>query len=249
MKEINRHLPVALYYQLKTIIRDQVEKGMLKPGEMIPSENEFMKRYGVSRTTVRQAIGDLVAEGILERIQGKGTFVASQKLQQNLFALTSFSEDIRNLGRTPSSLEIEKGYVRPALPVADFFELASSESLVFFLSRVRLVDDEPVGMHTVYLPEDIAEQADLMERDFSTGLSLYHTLEESGVTFGEAEETLEAGSAPPEASARLNIAEGAPVLLLDRLSYTPSGRPLEYNHMVYRSDRYKYRIRLPRLRR
>ncbi len=248
MENIRRDRPVALYYQLKTIIREQIENGELQPGDMLPSENELMKRYGVSRTTVRQAVGDLVYEKVLERMQGKGTFVALQKLQQHLVALTSFSEDISALGLQPSSRQLQRGLSAAPIAVLAFFGLPEG-SQVFTLRRTRCVEGEPVGVHTVYLPEDIANHARLWDVDFSSGISLYQTLEAWGIVFGEAEETLEAAAASEDISRQLGIAQGSPVLWLDRLSYSPAGRPLEYNHMVYRSDRYKYKLRLPRLRR
>src|SRR5438270_13113239 len=103
MSAIYRNSPLPRYYQLKEIMRDRIRSGEWKPGDLIPSERELGEQYGISRMTARQAITDLVNEGLFYREQGKGTFVSQRKITQQLIHLTGFTEDIRARGQRPST--------------------------------------------------------------------------------------------------------------------------------------------------
>ena len=103
MPQLDRSGGVALYYQLETILRRRVESGDFAPGDQLPTEDELMEQFGVSRATVRRALADLSDQGLLVRRAGKGTFVIGPKLNQGLNVLVSFSEQIRAIGKTPSS--------------------------------------------------------------------------------------------------------------------------------------------------
>src|SRR5260370_30645371 len=102
MSAIYRNSPLPRYYQLKEIIRERIRSGEWKPGELIPSERELSEKYGISRMTARQAITELVNEGLFYREQGKGTFVSQRKITQQLIHLTRFTRDIRARGQRPS---------------------------------------------------------------------------------------------------------------------------------------------------
>ena len=104
---LNKNTPIPLYYQLKQWIIEQIERGDLKPGDVIPSERELSEEFEISRMTVRQALTELVNEGKLVRERGKGTFVAEPKISQDLFRLTSFSEDMKSCGMTPGASVID----------------------------------------------------------------------------------------------------------------------------------------------
>src|SRR6476659_66204 len=103
MVESLRGGPLPRYYQLKEIIRERIVTGEWEPGSLIPSERELCERYGISRMTARQAITELVNEGLFYREQGKGTFVSRHKITQQLINLTSFSEDMKARGQRPGS--------------------------------------------------------------------------------------------------------------------------------------------------
>src|SRR3569833_738583 len=100
---LNKNIPIPLYYQLKERLTQQIMGGDFQPGTLMPSERELSDRYGISRMTVRQALGEMVKEGLLLREQGKGTFVAEPKITQGLLRLTSFSEDMQSRGLKPDS--------------------------------------------------------------------------------------------------------------------------------------------------
>src|SRR5919107_2932451 len=107
MDTLDAQSPIPKYYQLKEIIRGRIESGELEKGELIPPERELCEMYGISRMTARQAVMELVNEGLLYREQGKGTFVAGKKIQQETARLTSFTQDMRERGMEASSVVLE----------------------------------------------------------------------------------------------------------------------------------------------
>src|SRR2546426_12519287 len=143
MNAIYRNSPLPRYYQLKEIMRERVRAGEWQPGDLIPSERELGETYGISRMTARQAITDLVNEGLFYREQGKGTFVSQNKITQQLIRLTGFTEDIRARGQRPGT-KVISAEMHPA-------DEATAEKLridhgtpIFRLQRLRLVDEESV---------------------------------------------------------------------------------------------------------
>jgi GntR family transcriptional regulator len=236
---IDRRSPVPLHDQCKQLIMHQIRLGKLRPGESIPPERELEQRYGLSRTTIRQAILELVQQGVLQRVQGRGTFVAKTAIPLNLHHLTSFTEDMHARGKRPSARLLDLSIV-PAEPA---IRKALSSERVIRIERLRLADDKPMGIHTSFLPEafQIEEDALLREGSLYAILRRQHHLE-----FLTADETLEATTATEEESHLLEIAIGAPVLRIERLSYDARGEPREFVIMRYRADEYKYYVRLNR---
>lgn len=240
---INREASVPLYRQLKRGLLDCIESGSWGPGHLVPSEAELIRQYGVSRTTVRQALGELVSEGVLRREQGRGTFVADPKLEQPLSELTSFTDDIRAKGHHPGSITLHVEEVIPPDRIAAQLQMRP-QAIAVRLERLRTVDGEAVGLHTAYLPRTLLGDITLEElrgEDFSLYALLQRRL---NVRFGEAIETLEAAAADAYQSRLLEVGKGSPVLQLERLTLTAEGAPLEYVDIVYRADRYKYVTRL-----
>src|SRR5215467_13995952 len=135
MSAIYRNSPLPRYYQLKEIMRERVQSNEWKPGEHIPSERELSETYGISRMTTRQAITDLVNEGVFYREQGKGTFVTKHKITQQLLRLTGFTEDIRARGQQPST-KVLAAEMRPASEVIAEKLRVNSGQLVFCIQRL-----------------------------------------------------------------------------------------------------------------
>src|SRR5215471_6136578 len=145
MNTIYRNSPVPRYHQLKEILREKIRAGELKPGDLIPSERELSETYGISRMTARQAITELVNEGVFYREQGKGTFVTRNKITQQLMRLTGFTEDIRSRGQLPST-KVLVAEMRPASEVVAEKLRISMGQLVFCIQRLRLADGEPLAI-------------------------------------------------------------------------------------------------------
>ncbi len=237
---INKTSVVPIYYQLKTMIQECISSGEYPVGMCLPSEREFCEQYGISRMTVRQAISELVNEGLLRRERGKGTYVARPKIEQGLQALTSFTEDMKRRNMRPGTRLIHMstypatGHLARQLGVADGVE-------VYEIARLRLADDEPMAIETAYVP--VGNLPYLREDVVATG-SLYEVMRERGIAIAYAEQTLEAALAKPAEAAKLNIKNKGPVLLIERTTYSTDGRVIEFVKSVYKGDRYKFAIHL-----
>ncbi|MEC4200437.1 MULTISPECIES: GntR family transcriptional regulator [Bacillus] len=234
------HIPI--YYQIETEIKKLAETKDLKPGDLIPSEREFAEKYEVSRMTVRQAVNNLVNEGILVRQRGKGTFIAEPKIEQPLKGLTSFSEDMKSRGMRPGTKMLGFGVIPCDQSIARKLEIHEGAS-VYEVKRIRLADDIPMAYEISYLPADLING---LTEDIMSA-SLYDYVENTlSLTIDRAAQTLEPAIASPAESEPLDIEEGAPVLLIERLSYLDDGRPFEVVKSVYRGDRYKFVIDMKR---
>ncbi|WP_236796445.1 GntR family transcriptional regulator [Amycolatopsis sp. GM8] len=228
------------YWTLKQHLLDLLES--LPPGSSIPTERALANDFGVSRTTVRQALADLTAEGRLHRVQGKGTFAAEPKLAQRL-QLSSYTEDMRAQGREPSSklLEIEE---LPSEPEMSKLLGIRSGAKILRMRRLRLADNEPMALETTHLP---LSRFRGLRKHVSAGGSLYAVLREQfDVEMERAEETIETSLAGPQEAELLGADVGMPVLLLSRHSFGSDGKPVEFVRSIYRGDRYKFITTLSR---
>ncbi|MBU9711874.1 GntR family transcriptional regulator [Evansella tamaricis] len=239
---INKRSPIPIYYQLEELIKDMIEKGTLKKGDMIPPEREYAEKYEISRMTVRQALNNLVNDGYLSRVKGKGTFVENRKIEQPLMGLTSFTEDMVSRGLEPrtkllhllkkeaSASESEKLKIKQGAPVYE-------------VKRIRLADDEPMALETMFLSAELVGE---LKEEVVNG-SLYQYFEESlGYSIVNARQGLEASIVRKSEREYLNVPSGSPVLLIERTSYLADGKPLEFVKSIYRADRYKFLIDMNR---
>ena len=237
MSAIYRNSPVPRYYQLKEIMREKMASGEWKPGDLIPSERELGEKYGISRMTARQAITDLVNEGLFYREQGKGTFVSQRKVTQQLMRLTGFTEDIRTRGQAPGT-RVLSAAMRPADETTAERLRIKPQELVFCLQRLRLADGEPLAIELSQLHFSGCER--LLEEDLQEN-SLYRLLEtQYGLPLMEAEQELEAGLAGNEESQLLKVPSGSAVLFIRRTTYTDRNQPIEYAKSVYRGNKYTF---------
>jgi GntR family transcriptional regulator len=219
---------------LLALIRD------LPPGSAVPTERELCERFGVSRGTVRQALDRLAAEQRIHRHQGKGTFVAKAKIDQ-LLELTSHTEFFRGRGMEPASRLIGVTRALADAEVAGMIGLAEGDE-VLQIERVRLADDEPLGLELLFLD---AKRFDGIAAVLGESQSLYQLLRAGyGVELAWADETIEAIVAPEREAVLLGIHAGAPVLLCCRQSFDSNGLPVEFVRSVYRADRFRFRTRL-----
>lgn len=226
------------YWRLKRHLVEELRA--LPPGSPVPTERALAAEFGVSRTTVRQALAELTAEGRVQRVQGKGTFVAAPKLAQRL-QLSSYSRDVLAQGRRPASqlLEVTE---QPAGQDLSALLGTSPDGTVLQLRRLRTADGEPVAIETTHLP--LSRFGGLRARVQQDG-SLYRVLHgRYGVEFDHAEETIETALATPEEADLLGSETGLPMLLLFRHSFDTAGRPVEWVRSIYRGDRYKLTARI-----
>ena len=195
---LGKHNPLPLYLQLKAVIEDRIASGDWLPGTQLPSERELCEQFKISRITVRQAITDLVTEGRLIRTQGRGTFVASPRIEQRLSNLTGFTQDMQARGQRPGSKVIQLETALALPNIARALQLKPGDCVVV-LKRLRLADGEPVAVETGYFPDAVCHNLINEQLD---GRSLYDTLRKSyNIQPTRAEQQL-AAIACPAAEAR-----------------------------------------------
>jgi GntR family transcriptional regulator len=225
---------VPKYYRVKQQILEITEA--LRPGSAMPAERLLAVRFDTSRTTVRQALQELVGEGRLDRIQGKGTFVARPKLYRTL-RLTSHTEDMRAQGLDPASQVLDIGHFTADAKLAGLLAIGVGEK-VLRIERLRLASGEPMAIETTHLS---ARRFPGLRRSLARFTSLYAALAEVyGVHLAEAEETIETSLATPREAGLLATDVGLPMLLLSRHSRDAEGTPVEWVRSVYRGSRYKF---------
>lgn len=235
--------PLTLHGRIREDLRERIARGHLQPNDRIPSESELMAHYGVSRITVRQALGDLKSANIIFKVAGKGSFVAAPKPFQDLDRLQGFAEAMNARGHeTFNRLLLLR--TEPASPaVAHALSVAVGAS-VTGLQRLRYLDGRPVSMDFSWLPLALGQRLDardLARRD------VFSILENDLDTpLGHADLCIEAVPAAEAIADPLDIAAGTPLLHIERLTHDRDGRPVDYEHLYCRPDHFQYRLRLHR---
>ncbi|MHB1628316.1 MAG: GntR family transcriptional regulator [Bacilli bacterium] len=231
-----------LYLQLKSWLLERIESNEWPEGTMIPTEQELMTAHGVSRTTVRQAVLDLVASGDLIRRQGRGTFVARPEHLLSSSPLYGFKEELDFLGRPVYLLDLTVEVAAADIAAATHLRIPASTAI---LKVARTVGEhgEPIFSDESYLPETMRQ---FLSEERLRHSSIYSILECEGVTIGSGEQVLRAEMASEHIARKLECAVGAPIIQITRTTKDRSGLPVEYAVASYRGDAYEYRVRLTR---
>jgi GntR family transcriptional regulator len=232
-----------LYSRVETVLAGEITDGGLKVGDQLPTEDDLITRFEVSRITVRRAIQNLVSRGLIEIRRGKGTFVAPPKITQELTELSGFVEDMRALGRKPTARVIGKEVVTADTTVASHLALTKGERVVR-IRRVRLADGVPLSYDETYLPLKIGKQIITNNLKVEPIFSLLER--KYGVPLIEAEYKLEAVAAEAEVAAALRVKRGSPIFRIERTSYSTDDRPVDYEKLYYRGDLVRFVTRLAR---
>jgi len=230
-----------MYHQLKHRILDDIAEQGMRPGDVLPGEHRLCEQFGVSRTVVRQALAQLEHQGAIERVKGKGTFVAHQKTPETLVhTLTGLYEEVAARGGHVHS-EVRRQELGPASDdVADALALAPG-ALVVIIERLRFVDGEPWSWTTTYLPEDVGS---LVLHEDLRDQSLYALLARHGVRAVRGVRSAEAASADAEQGALLGVGTGRALLVLRSVGYDERDRPMEYFVAHHRGDRSRFEFQL-----
>jgi GntR family transcriptional regulator len=237
---IDRNSPMPLHYQLRQVLLAWIESGDWKPGDLIPSEQELQDMYGISRTTIRQTLSELVFEGRLTRHRGKGTFVAGDKFAHNPNR-QGLTHKLEEQGIKPGWRVLDERQVTAPAAVREALRL-NGKPQVIRIRRLRLADTEPIGIHTIYLPEAIAAQVN--RAALQEGESLRYLAHLPQLQDSRAHRTIEAVAATEADAKLLDVEPGSPILQIERLVVAADGTPLEYLQARYRGDRFKYQITL-----
>ena len=241
--KVDPNSPLPLYAQVEAILAAGIADGTYPAGSQLPNEDELVERHAVSRTTIRQTIQNLVRRGLVEIRRGKGTFVLQPKITQELTELSGFVEDMQSLSRRASARLLDKQIVPASESVARELAITAGTPLVR-IQRVRLADNAALSFDETYLPRAIGER--ILENDLETE-PVFSLLEQKYYTpLVEAEYCLEAVLADTTVARALGIAEGSPIFLIERISYTTDHTPIDYEKLYYRGDQIRFVTRLAR---
>ncbi|WP_430487479.1 GntR family transcriptional regulator [Priestia flexa] len=236
---VEKNNPLPLYFQLKEVLKEKIEQGVYKPDEPIPSERELIDTYGISRTPVRQALNELVSEGLLRREHGRGTFVAYPKIDETfLKSLSSFGDEMKKKGL---AFKTKVLYMDVIDVNSNLKELFGEEYNQFYrVERLRYIEEDPYVLVTTYVPVSIAPQ--LLEENLEEQ-SLYKTLETKyGIHISYAKRVLEAVNVNEEDGKLLDIASMSAIQMTKTTAFQMNSKPFEYSIARYRGDLSKFTV-------
>lgn len=237
---INSENPIPLHIQLRRLIEKKINQGVFK--EKIPSERELMEEYNVSRSTVREAISQLVVDGIVEKRHGKGTFIARKPIHYWLGNLISTTESIENMGMRPGAKLIAHGIVT----VPEKIKTAINLSEAYLIKRLRYANDIPIAIETQYYPPEIGLK--LSELDIGSG-TLYDLLEnELNIKLHDADEVITSQTLSKDDAKLLNLSEKNNTLHLERFVYDINAKLIEYCIADYHPNMYSFHFKSQRIK-
>ena len=238
---LDKDSPVPLHVQLRDLLREQILSGTLPPHTQLPSERELCLQYGVSRITVRQALGELSHEGLIYTTVGKGTYVAVPKVQEELQPLSSFTEDVRRRGMTASSRVLQATIVPADDRLAELLRVPRGAEVVR-LHRLRLANGLPLAVQLTWLPHHLCPE--LLAYDLASS-SLFDILRrEYHLRLVRAETSIEAALATPEERELLQLPTPAAVLISEQTTYLDTDAVIEFARSVFRGDSYRLHARM-----
>lgn len=212
----------------------------MRQGELLTTDEQVQAEFGVSRATARKAIDELVGEGLVRRVTGKGTFVSPPRLEVPLPTMLSFTEEMQRRGMRASARIVSSVWAPASKHAVQALNLEAGTT-VLRLERIRFADGKPI-LHSVdEIPKALGIGPD---EDFSG--SLYARMESRGIRLSECQNIIEAAVTNDRLSKLLGVKKGFPILSLRRTSFDVAGRPVLYEDAACRGDLYSYSIRLAR---
>jgi GntR family transcriptional regulator len=237
---LDKESKIPLYSQLMDILIHEIQNYMQEDEKML-SEREICKKYDVSRTTVRQTFQELEREGYIYIKHGKGAFVASNKYNQNLQGFYSFTEEMKRLGKEPTSKVIKFEIITSNNDIAKKMNI-ESEDLVYKFTRLRLANGEKMMVETTYVPYNLFPG---ITKDDLNKNPLYDIFKDRFNAVVEyAEEVFIPVLTNEDEAEKLNIGVGSPSLKISRFAYNNSDKIIEYTISIARGDKFRYNIKL-----
>lgn len=242
-KTIDRFGQEKLYIQLTKIFLDEITSGRWQLEQQIPTEEDLCKKYDISKITVRQAINNLVTEGYLTKIQGKGTFVTCCAPGAGLAMKTRLTGDMFGEEVKAKKEILFKGLKEPPEDVGNYLKTNDS---IYCITSKRLVDKEPAYIEESFIRSNLFPGIE--KADIAAG-SLYSVLQEIGIKkIFKVVQTVEAQLVKGEYAESLGIRDGAPLLVVHRLLLSYDGSPVAYTRFLGRSDKYKLQTEFEKIR-
>lgn len=236
---------LPLYDQIERNLRDLVVNGHLKPGEAMPGEWDLADLYGVSRLTVRRALDELVRQSWLEKKHGVGTFVRQPTMATIAAGKLSFTEQMRSIGREPSSKFIGQNLTNATDKIARALKIQEGDPIIE-ITRVRLADDVPILLETACL--STKRFPALESHDWSQGESLYKILSDKyDINITALDHTIKPVTLTATEARYLDAKAGIPALLSEIIAYTPGGEPVEYAWSVSNGDKSEFYFHFQRV--
>lgn len=236
---LDKNSLIPLYVQLENLLLERIERGELKEGDIIPSENELSKDYSVSRMTAKKAIDNLTMKGLVERVKGKGTFIKEKekKIELPLNRLRGFTQKVREMGLEAKNivpvLEIKKADKK----IANFLGI-DENSEVWYMERIRQIDDTPAVFEQSYIAVSLLPnltQMNLLNSKFEYVKSL-------GFEISDSEREISAEIPNDYVASALHLKRNEPILLAECITYLKDGRVLEYSTIFYNQKKYKFKL-------
>ena len=225
--------------QISRHLREAIEQNIYGPKEKLPSEKELAEQFEVSRITVRRALQTLENEHLIQRSQGRGSFVCDPKSSQPALELTDFTEDMALAGRTATSQVLKKELFPASERIALALEIEEGTKVVE-LTRLRLADGQPIAIDKTYLP---AFYAQLLEGENLEEQTIYEILENKyEITIQRGCIKIKAAALAPEWALHLKMEPGAPALQVERVSYTIQEKPIYYQIRFNNSNKIQYEL-------
>lgn len=234
---IDKNSVIPIYYQLAKILEGQIRRGELKPGEALPTEMEITNRYEISRMTVRRAISELVSAGMVYAQQGKGTFVASPKLDNVVFELNNFNDEITRRGLHGKTTLLEAKILKPDEQLKAKFAIDEENIRFLFFRTVLSAEGERLAYemkYTFYSKRKPILELELKDPSLP-GLVSTH----SDFLPVSSKRVLQVALPTPEEASILGISTNSPVFLIEQTIYDPELKPVGWAKSIYRGDRYK----------
>lgn len=225
-----------LYAQVAAHLRRTIDEGLLLSGDRLDGEIGLAERWGISRQTIRRAIGELVAQGVLLRKHGVGTQVAPRP-GWRATGVRSLYDEMLDAGKIPTTEVRSFERVGADPEVADALELAVGQD-VYAIERLRSVDGEPLALMHNWIPTDLID----LRPEMLVGHGLYQVLRDRGVEMRIARQSIGAAPAKRADAKVLGVRTGSPVLMLRTVSYADLGRPVEIGRHIYRADIFEFQV-------
>ena len=240
MKLVDKSSQVPLYTQLADIIKEMINNKELQEGHYLMSERDICKIQNISRMTVNKAIISLVNDGILERRQGKGTFVSYKKQNLTYAKMQGFTEIAKNKNLNVKNKILKFELKTPSNKVKEYLQLEDIDSLVFQIERIRFIDDEPTILEKIYIPEYMCPA---LSEDLVSNNSIYKLYREKYLHKTQiAKQVINPIILNKSQSKTLNVDSNTLALKIDRVVFTDKDEVLEYTSSLFITDKHQYEI-------
>ncbi|MTI59434.1 MAG: GntR family transcriptional regulator [Firmicutes bacterium] len=230
-----------LYFQLYDILYRAIKNGFYKPEELLPTENDLIEKYSVSRATVRKAMDLLVNDGLITRQRGYGTVVQKPKIEQTLNRVNHFSSEMARKGYNSSTTILENKIVYANKTIAEALDIKESTKMIQ-VKRLRSANENPMCIESAYLIYDKCPK--VLEQDFSKNSLREFLVKEYNINWKKAVQKIYAINADSKLAKPLKIKAGDPLIYVERVSYDQNDQPGEYLQVYYRGDSYYFTAEL-----